>query len=643
MKLKKQFLALALAVVMLFGMVPAETVSAAMPEKFTIKLKDTSFKTIDAGTKEIKYPGNTVVVDGKTLTDVEVKGRGNSTWRYVKKPYQIKLKSSENLFGLGETKTWILLANYLDVANLRNDSALYMAGKIGLGFNNKGTWVRLYDKDKEKGLYYLCHKSKIGTNELNLKSDTAIIVEMDQEKNVEQDEVYEVTKVYKRAIMVKDTPGDEKEVLSRFMKSYNQLEQYAADRNYSKIKEIIDVDSFARYYLLQEFTKDIDGWHKSVYMYQDGPDDVIHAGPAWDYDNAFGSDEHPWVNKMFGNDVISNNNSTANWSTSTVYKELIAIPEFRQLVSDIYKKDFAPEVSGLTARIKKNWLAIRDYAKADVKLYPRKYTAKVQKDKMLDWIAARKKYMDVFYLPEVKLNEGAYEIGGKVFDLKTDPKGGYVDHVLTSDGKTYYIFDRALGKQLAKGSKPVPHTHKLKKKVTPATTKKNGSIVETCSVCKNKYKTKIVAAKKATAVKRVYDGKSAAPKVTVVNKSGKTIAAKFYTVSAAKGIGPHTATIKLKGNYKGTLKAKYTIVPAAVGMTAVTDTTLEAQKSSVKVTGYQFQVSEKTNMTNPKSFNSSKNVLKKTLTANQKYVRVRCYKTIKKKKYYSDWSSVMTK
>ncbi|MCQ2492818.1 MAG: CotH kinase family protein [Lachnospiraceae bacterium] len=639
----KRFVAALLAVVMILSVMNPASVSAATPEKFTIKLKDTTFKKIDAGTKEIKYPDNTVVADGKTLTEVEVKGRGNSTWRYVKKPYQIKLKKAENLYGLGETKTWILLANYLDVANLRNDSALYMAGKLGLGFENKGTWVRLYDKDKEKGLYYLCHKNKIGKNELDLKSDTAIIVEMDEEKNVEQDEVYELSKVYKKAIMVKDTPGDEKEVLSRFMKSYNQLEQYAVARDYNKIKKLIDVDSFARYYLLQEFTKNIDGWHKSVYMYQDGPDDVIHAGPAWDYDNAFGSDEHPWVHKMYGNDVLSNNNSTANWATSTVYKELIAIPEFRQLVSDIYKKDFAPEVSGLTARIKSNWLLIRDYAKADVKLYSRKYTAKIQKDKMLDWIAARKKYMDIFYLPEASVKDGAYDIGGKVYDLKKDPKGGYTNYILTSDGKTYYLFDKALGKKLAQATKLVPHTHKLKKTVTKATTKKNGTIVETCSICKNKYKTKIVAAKKATAVKRIYDGKSAAPKVTVVDKSGKTIDAKFYTVSAAKAIGPHTATIKLKGNYKGTLKAKYTIVPSSVNMAAITDNTLEATKSSVKVSGYQFQVSEKADMTNPKAFNSSKNVLKKTLTANQKYVRVRCYKTIKKKKYYSNWSSVMAK
>ena len=67
--------------------------------------------------KANKAKGSAVMLtgDGQVLYDgdlKQIKGRGNSTWNYPKKPYQIKLDKSADLMECGESsKTWVLLAN----------------------------------------------------------------------------------------------------------------------------------------------------------------------------------------------------------------------------------------------------------------------------------------------------------------------------------------------------------------------------------------------------------------------------------------------------------------------------------------------------------------------------------------------------
>ena len=51
---------------------------------------------------------------------MEIRGRGNSTWGWPKKPYKIKLAEDAQLLGMtAETDEWVLLANYADRTGLR--------------------------------------------------------------------------------------------------------------------------------------------------------------------------------------------------------------------------------------------------------------------------------------------------------------------------------------------------------------------------------------------------------------------------------------------------------------------------------------------------------------------------------------------
>ena len=67
--------------------------------------------------------------NGKTVTEksMRIKGRGNATWTYHKKPYKIKLDKKASILGMEEAKDWVLLANYCDKTLLRTAIAFKLS------------------------------------------------------------------------------------------------------------------------------------------------------------------------------------------------------------------------------------------------------------------------------------------------------------------------------------------------------------------------------------------------------------------------------------------------------------------------------------------------------------------------------------
>ncbi|MBE6741433.1 MAG: fibronectin, partial [Ruminococcaceae bacterium] len=139
---------------------------------------------------------------------------------------------------------------------------------------------------------------------------------------------------------------------------------------------------------------------------------------------------------------------------------------------------------------------------------------------------------------------------------------------------------------------------------------------------------------------------------TVTDAKGKKIAAGNYTLKYEnnKNVGTATVTITFKGNYSGTKKLEFTINPKGTSIKKLTagkkKFTAQWGKQATQTTGYEIQYSTSNKFT--KSTTKSATVNNKTtkkeftkLSAKRKYyVRIRTYKTVKGKKYYSSWSSV---
>ena len=153
---------------------------------------------------------------------------------------------------------------------------------------------------------------------------------------------------------------------------------------------------------------------------------------------------------------------------------------------------------------------------------------------------------------------------------------------------------------------------------------------------------------KFTVKSQVYTGKALKPAVTV-KYGGKTLKkGTDYTVtySGNKAVGTATATVKGKGNYTGTKKVTFKILPPAVALsqlTAGSKSFTAKWKQGKANTGYQLQYALKKNFSGAKTVTVKK---ARTVSATVKslqsgktyYVRLRAYKTVSKKNYYSAWS-----
>lgn len=147
---------------------------------------------------------------------------------------------------------------------------------------------------------------------------------------------------------------------------------------------------------------------------------------------------------------------------------------------------------------------------------------------------------------------------------------------------------------------------------------------------------------------RTYTGKTQKPSVTIRNNGVKLTKNRDYTVSYSKNksIGQAVITIKGKGNYTGTKKIYFTIVPKTPTLSRVKSSSRGKLTASWKrvsgVSGYQIQYSLKSNFSGVKSVTAGSSASSKTISKLAKgkvyYVRVRSYKKVSGKKYYSAWS-----
>lgn len=122
--------------------------------------------------------------------DVNIKGRGNSTWGMPKKPYRLKFDKKQSLLGEPKDKSWVLLANYMDNAcGIRNATAYAIGHLSCLEFTPTTHFVDVFLNDRYNGTYQLCEHMKISEDRVNV-TDEGYLLEADQLDRLGPDDVY---------------------------------------------------------------------------------------------------------------------------------------------------------------------------------------------------------------------------------------------------------------------------------------------------------------------------------------------------------------------------------------------------------------------------------------------------------------------
>ena len=177
-----------------------------------------------------------------------------------------------------------------------------------------------------------------------------------------------------------------------------------------------------------------------------------------------------------------------------------------------------------------------------------------------------------------------------------------------------------------------------------------------CSVCgkvlvKQKKIPKLISLKKCkiTGIKNaVFTGKAIKPVPVVKYKGKELVKGVDYTVkyTANKAVGAATVTVTGIGRYGESVSKTFKINPKAVALSKLTAGKRQLTvtwKKGVVNTWYEIQYSLKKNFAGAKTIAikkaaTVKTVLKKLTTGKTYYVRIRAYKTVNGKKYFSAWS-----
>lgn len=375
---------------------------------------------IDGGDKDVKYEGNEVdLYEGGSVfefDDVEVKGRGNSTWGQEKKPYQLSFSRGVDLLGLGKAKKWVLLANALDASYLRNDIALTLAEMVGMPYNHRGDFVELYVNDDYRGLYYLVQKIAIAKGSVDLRNDGGLLFEID---TLHKNEENCYTTYLEECLVLKDerfTNGEGDNLVKEFLEDLNEAERAAKKGRYYNVAEISDIDSFVQYFLVNEFTVNPDAYTSSFYLYRND-EGKIAAGPVWDFDLALANEQwiwwtdrnffSPYEDMVRRKNVFGEDGLEEDISTSKLMYYLLEMPEFRDRVNKMFqermsgrKEEFMRMIS---SRVEKIYRAVKaDGERWEGESFEEELTA------LLKWVKGRYEHFEEVY------GDGSYDWSGVI-------------------------------------------------------------------------------------------------------------------------------------------------------------------------------------------------------------------------------------
>ena len=301
------------------------------------------------GTIDVVASDGTSIYDGKLS---QIKGRGNTSWWcFYKKPYQIKLDKKADLLQTGDksnkAKTWVLISDGFDWSSSKNLIAYSYAKLMGVSSAIDCAMVDLYYDGEYRGTYLLCEKVQIGSGRVDIEDLEETIEDLNPD--IDDAEVVLGTNSYGMTISYGKDLNDPADISGGYLIEYDA--RYASESSYFSVwdgaayqyfvckspevwsyeqadymscliqdlfdafnnngvvpswrgssragmttDELLDVNSLARLYWVNELLKNTDGLkYSSTFLYKDADSgdgaSLIFFGPAWDFDLSCGTGE----------------------------------------------------------------------------------------------------------------------------------------------------------------------------------------------------------------------------------------------------------------------------------------------------------------------------------------------------------------
>ena len=280
-----------------------------------------------------------------------ISGRGNNTWKVSpKKPYSLTLEREADLLDMGAAHRWILLANANDHSHARNAIIYDFADEAGLVYSPDYAWVELYLNGCYAGLYMLCERNEVHPQRVDLTDEAGFLVSLEiNDRLLTQGYPHIITQA-QQYLRIHHPKNADDAVLSALSESWQRVENaILAEDGIDPVsglgwQQMIDLDSWVKKYLVEEVFANGDACYISQFFYCSG-DNVIYAGPVWDYDRTMGLSS-VWQLKH-ANAMIGNRLHVVDGYDTPWFHELYQKPEFYECMKALYAEVFVPLLEDL--------------------------------------------------------------------------------------------------------------------------------------------------------------------------------------------------------------------------------------------------------------------------------------------------------
>lgn len=256
------------------------------------------------------------VYNGKVA--IELRG-SSSRVLFPKKQYAVELRNSAlqdtavSLLGLPEEEDWVLSAPYNDKTLMR-DVLAYKLGRSMGRYAPRTKYCELVLDGRYEGVYFLNEKIKRDKNRVDISAlnpdettgddlTGGYIIKLDKVDGSSGpgfvSEYPVVTNLGNKKITFQyeypkwdEIVAAQKNYISGYVFKFEKAllsDDFAdPDQGYAKY---IDVDSFVDFFIMNELTKNVDGYRLSSFFYKqkDSQGGKLFAGPIWDFNLGFGN------------------------------------------------------------------------------------------------------------------------------------------------------------------------------------------------------------------------------------------------------------------------------------------------------------------------------------------------------------------
>ncbi|MBK9271597.1 MAG: CotH kinase family protein [Saprospiraceae bacterium] len=251
--------------------------------------------------------------------DIGIEIRGSSSQWFPKKSFGFEFVDSLGedkkigMLGMPAESDWILSANFTDKSFLNNVLAYHLYRGLGR-YASRTRFVELVIDEEHQGLYVLMEKIKQDDQRVDIskltETDTAgsdltggYILKIDKSTGGSgagwvskypppvhpNNQTIYYQYHYPSEENIKDA---QKKYIEEFVRLFEtSLMEGPLNQRDSGWRKFADEPSFIHYLLLNEISRNTDGYRLSTFLYKtkDTKGNKLHIGPPWDYDIAFGN------------------------------------------------------------------------------------------------------------------------------------------------------------------------------------------------------------------------------------------------------------------------------------------------------------------------------------------------------------------